>query len=219
MSESETTETGNDPIVRTEAVDVEVVRTESAEDAADDDKGPARSLALRHVAQRQLAAGQDLSTRLVGAATDASVAVTRAPAHVVTEIRSGADLPTALSRTGTSVREAVVGAGQRVRAAVGEYVGSQATLPNALVVGAADVAEAVLRAQGAVASSALVSAFSVASAATGGDDVRETLGKERAALTAKRDIARDDVTASWDRARDEVRGAVRDYDELVAAFS
>ncbi|MCP9272279.1 hypothetical protein [Mycolicibacterium arenosum] len=215
MPETETHE------VRDEVVDVEVgvVRTEDdADDTAHDVKARARSLAIRHLAQRQLSAGQDLSTRLVEAATDASVAVTRAPATVVTEIRSGATLPTAISRSGSSVREAVGTAGQQARAAVGEYVGTQAALPNAVVVGAADIAETVLRAQGAVAATAVNTAFSVAVAATQGGDVRETIGRERAALTAKRETVRGDVTASWDRARDELRGAVRDYDELATAF-
>lgn len=211
MSQTETHE------VRDEVVEVEV-EVVHQDDGADDAKGPSRSLAIRHVAQRQLAAGQGLSTRLVGAATDASVAVTRAPATVITEIRSGATLPTAVSRAGTSVREAVGNAGQHARAAVGDYVGVQAALPNAVVIGAADVAEAVLRAQGAVASTAMHTAFSVAAAATGGGDVRETLDRERAALTAKRDTVRGDVNASWERARDELRGAVRDYDELAEAF-
>ena len=220
MSDTETHE------VRDEVVDVEVEIVRAVDhddddrdhDDDDDATDRARVQAIRHLAQRQLAAGHDLSTRLVGAATDASVAVTRTPATVVTEIRSGATLPTALSRTGTSVRDAVGSAGQRVRAAVGDYVGTQAALPNALVIGSADVAETVLRAQGAVASSALNTAFAVASAATQGGDVRDTFDRERAALTAKRDIVREDVTASLDRARTELRGAVRDYDELVAAF-
>lgn len=210
MSETETHEVRDEVV----DVDVEVVHTEGdAEDV------PTRGLAIRHVVQRQLSAGQHLSTRLVDVATDASVAVTRAPATVMAEIRCGSTLPTAITRTGTSVREAVGAAGQQARAAVGEYVGAQATLPSAVVVGAADVAEAVLRAQGAVTSTALNTAFSVAAAAAQGGDVRQTIDRERAALTAKRDTVRGDVTASWDRARDELRGAVRDYDELAAAFS
>lgn len=216
MPETETHEVRDDVV----DVEVEVVHSQDdADDTAADARARARSLAIRHLAQRQLSAGQDLSTRLIGAATDASVAVTRVPAGVVTEIRSGATLPTAISRTGTSVREAMGTAGQQARAAVGEYVGTQAALPNAVVVGAADVAETVLRAQGAVASTALNTGFTVALAATQGGDVRETIGRERAALTAKRETVRGDVTASWDRARDEFRGAVRDYDALSMAFS
>lgn len=215
MSETETQEVIRDEVVD---VDVEIVRST---DEHDDNgaEGVKRSLAIRHAAQRQLAAGQDLTTRLIDAVTDASVAVTRAPANTVAELRSGATLPAAIGRTGTSVRAAVGAAGGSARSAVGEYVSAQAVLPNAVVIGAADVAEAVLRAQGAIASSALTTAFTVAATATGGGDVRSAFDRERAALTAERDTARGDINASWDRARDEVRGAVRDYDELVAAFS
>jgi hypothetical protein len=110
-----------------------------------DDEAQPRNLAIRHVLDRQITAGQDLGTRLIDAATDASVAVTRAPASVVLEIRGGATLPDALTRSGAALRESVGAAGQQARAAIGEYVGTRAALPNAIVVGAADVAEAVLR--------------------------------------------------------------------------
>jgi hypothetical protein len=53
-------------------------------------------------------------------------------------IRGGAMLPTALANTGTAVRGVVTDVGGRVRTAVGGYVGTQATLPNAVVIGAAD---------------------------------------------------------------------------------
>lgn len=171
------------------------VRNEVADDDAE-----ARSLVVRHAARRQLAAGQDLSTRLVGAATDASIAMTRSPATVITEIRGGATLPAALGRTGTSVRVAVGAAGDSARSAVGDYVNAQAALPNAVVIGAVDVAESVLRAQGALATSALTTVFTIAATATGGDDVRSAFDRERVVLTAQRDTARNDVTASWDRA-------------------
>ena len=110
-----------------------------------EDEVHARNLAIRHVLDRQITAGQDLGSRLIDAATDASVAVTRAPATVVLEIRAGATLPDALNRSGSTLRESVGTAGQQARAAIGDYVGTQAALPNAIVVGAADVAEAVLR--------------------------------------------------------------------------
>jgi hypothetical protein len=142
-----------------------------------------RDIVLRHVLERQLVAGQGLSAQIVDAATDVTVAVVHAPAVVIDEIRGGATLPTALARTGASVRDVVSGAGDRVRIAVGGYVGSQATLPNAVVMGAADVAEAVARAQGTV---------------TAND-------------------ARDRIDESLRRARDEIRGAMEGYDELVDA--
>src|SRR4051812_25939402 len=149
-------------------VTTEVVRTEEVE-APESTRG----IVIRHVLQRQLVAGQGLSTQLVDAATDVSVAVAHAPATVISEIRGGATLPTAFTRTGTSVRDVVTEAGGRVRTAVGEYVGQQATLPNAVVVGAADVAETVARAQGAVTASAFNAAFAVATVATQGGDVRD----------------------------------------------
>lgn len=214
-------------VVREEVVEVTVLPVRADDDHDDDDDDDDHdddddddefALAVRRLALRQLDAGQDLSIRLVDAATDASVAITRVPATVVAEIRSGADLPTAVTRTGTSVRGAVGEAGQRARAAIGNYVGTQATLPNAVVVGAADVAEAVLRAQRTVTTSALTTAFSVATAATLGDDVRAAFDRERAALSVATGTARGDVTATWDRAAEEIRGAVRDYDDVVAAF-
>lgn len=199
----------------TEVTVVEVVRTE------DDDVEPesTRSIVIRHVLERQLVAGQGLSSVLVDAATDVSVALAQAPAGVVGEIRGGATLPVAFARTGTSVREVVTGAGGRVRGAVGEYVGNQATLPNAVVVGAADVAETVLRAQGTVTASALNAAFTLATSATQGGDVREVFGRERSEVGAVADAARDRIGESVSRARDEIRSRIKDYDALVEAFS
>src|SRR5882757_9518593 len=121
----------------TEVTVVEVARTDEDRAENDDDVEPesTRSIVIRHVLERQLVAGHGLSSELVDAATDVTVALAQAPAGVVGEIRGGATLPTAFARTGTSVREVVTGAGGRVRSAVGEYVGNQATLPNAVVVG------------------------------------------------------------------------------------
>jgi hypothetical protein len=157
------------------------------------------------VLERQLVAGQGLSGELVDAATDVSVALAKAPAGVISEIRGGATLPAAFVRTGTSVREVATGAGERVRSAVGEYVGNQATLPNAVIVGAADVAETVLRAQGTVASSALNAAFTLATSATQGGDVRDVFNRERSEVGAVADAARERIGESVDRARDEIR--------------
>lgn len=180
---------------------------------------PTRSLVIRQVLHRQLEAGQGLSAQLVDAATDVSVAVAHAPATVIDEIRGGATLPTALANTGTSVRGVVTDVGGRVRTAVGGYVGTQATLPNAVVVGAADVAESVVRAQGTVTASALSAAFSLASVAAQGGDVREAFGRERSELGATADTARDRIGESVSRAREEIRAAIKDYDELAGAFS
>ncbi len=178
-----------------------------------------RSIVIRQVLHRQLVAGQDLSAQLVDAATDVSVAVARAPATVVDEIRCGAMLPTALANTGTAVRGVVTDVGGRVRTAVGGYVGSQATLPNAVVIGAADVAESVVRAQGTVTASALNAAFTLASVAVQGGDVREAFGRERTEVGATAYAARDRIGESVSRAREEIRAGIKDYDELAEALS
>jgi hypothetical protein len=195
-------------------VTAEVVHTE--------DEGPVapestRGIVIRHVLERQLVAGQGLSTQLVDAATDVTVAVAHAPATVVGEIRGGATLPTALARTGTSVRDVVTEAGGRVRTAVGQYVGDQATLPNAVVVGASDVVETAARAQGTVAASAVSAAFALATVASRGGDVRDAFSRERHDVGAAADAARDLIGESVNRARDEIRCSIRDYDALADA--
>jgi len=58
------------------------------------------------VLERQLDAGQDLSTHLIEATTDAAVAVVESPAKVIAAIRSGATLPAALGETNEAVQEA-----------------------------------------------------------------------------------------------------------------
>jgi hypothetical protein len=204
-------------MVRSEPTEVAVVEVIQTEDDDVDEPESTRSIVIRHVLERQLVAGQSLSGQLVGAATDVTVAVAHAPADVIGEIRGGATLPTALARTGTSVRGVVTDAGGRVRTAVGGYVEAQATLPNAVVVGAADVAETVARAQGTVAASALNAAFALATVATQGGDVREAFGRERRELGETAGSARTKVGESVSRARDEIRGSIKDYDELVEA--
>jgi hypothetical protein len=200
----------------TEVTVVEVVNTE--DDRAEIDGGEpesTRSIVIRHVLERQLVAGQGLSSELVDAATDVTVALAQAPAGVIGEIRGGATLPTAFAHTGTSVREVVTGAGGRVRSAVGEYVGNQATLPNAVVVGAADVAETVVRAQGTVTASALNAAFTLATSATQGGDLREVFSRERHEVGAVAGAARGRIGESVSRARDEIRSRINDYDALT----
>jgi hypothetical protein len=194
--------------VREEPVDVtaEVVRPDDA-DIVDDRR--VRSLAVRHVLERQLVVGNALGVQLVDAATDVSAAVAHTPASVVDEIRGGATLPTALANTGTSLRGVVYDVGGRVRTAVGGYVGAQAALPNAVVVGTADVAESLVRAQGTVTASALNAAFTLASTATQGGDVREAFGRERVEVGASVDAARQRVEESVSRARAELRTATR----------
>lgn len=181
--------------------------------------GSTRGVVIRHVIERQLTAGHGLSAQLVDAATEVSVAVAHAPATVVGEIRGGATLPAALSHGGGEVRGAVSNAGNRVRSAIGGYVGNQATLPSAVVVGAFDVAETALRAQGTVAASAVDAAFTVATAAARGDDVRDLIAGERREIGAKAAAVRVEVGDSVDRARQEIRAAVMEYDVAVEAFS
>ena len=108
------------------------------------------------VLERQLDAGQDLSTHLIEATTDAAVAVAESPAKVIAAIRSGATLPAAIGETNEAVQEAVLMAGSRIRTAVGAYVNQQAPLPNAVIVGAAEVAAATVRGQGELVSLSLI---------------------------------------------------------------
>jgi hypothetical protein len=129
-----------------------------------------------------------------------------------------ATLPAALAHTRTEVRGVMAGTGTRVRTTIGEYVGNQATLPNAAVVRAAGVAEAVLRAQGNVAASAIDSAFIVAMIAARGGNVRDALTRERRNVAARADAAREDIAGPLERAAEEIRGAT-DYDEYLEAFT
>jgi hypothetical protein len=174
---------------------------------------------IRHVLERQLDAGHGLGAHLMGASTDLSVSLAHTPSAVVDEIRSGATLPTALAQSGAELRGILSTTGTRMRYAVGEYVGTQATLPNAVVVGAADVAEAVLRAQGTVAATAVDSAFAVATTAARRGDVADALNRGRREIAAGTDAARTDVVGAWRRAAAEIRGAVTDDDDYFEALS
>lgn len=182
-----------------------------ATDSEPTDSQPSRGLAIRHVLEHQLVAGNAVGTQLVDALTDVSAELVRSPAAVVDEIRGGATLPTALARTGTSLREVVYDAGGRLRTAVGGYVVEQAALPNAVAVGTADVAEAIVRAQGNVTTSALNAAFALAATATQGGDVRDAFGREREEVGAAVDEARNRVGAALRRAQDELGAAMKDY--------
>src|ERR1700712_3526372 len=145
--------------------------------------------ALRDAVERQLIAGQSLGAQLIGAATDASVALVHAPITAVDEIRGGARLPAALTRAGRETRAGVIAAGERLRTAVGEDAGTRAPLPHAVVVGAAEVAQAVLRAQGTVTASAVDAVFALATAAARGD-VQTTASRERYEVLAQADGVR-----------------------------
>lgn len=152
---------------------------------------PTRALVIRHVLERQLGAGHGLGAELVGASTEFSASMVHAPAAVVDEIRSGATLPAALANTGAEVRQIAASTGTRMRSAIGEYVGNQATLPNAVVVGAA----------------------------VRGGDVTDAMTRGRRDIADRTRAARTDVVGAWDRAADEIRGAVTDDDEYLEALS
>lgn len=178
-----------------------------ADDDEDDEK-PQTTLAIRHVLERQIVAGRGLSNELVGAATDAAVALVEAPAIVVNAIHGGASLPDAFGQTGTAVQEAFVDAGDRIRTAVGYYVNSQATLPHAVIKGAAEVAGSVVRAQGEVTRTAVDSALNVAAAATNGGHVRDTFASEWDEVSATAGSTRGDINQAISAAREGIREAV-----------
>lgn len=171
----------------------------------------AESDAGRHagdVLERQLDAGQDLSTHLIEATTDAAVAVVESPAKVIAAIRSGATLPAALGETNEAVQEAVLMAGSRIRTAVGAFVNQQAPLPNAVIVGAAEVAAATVRGQGELVSSAVDGVFEVAVTVGRRGDVRDVIDREWSEFNATAVSVREAVEARIAVARRSIRDAV-----------
>ncbi|MDO3399656.1 hypothetical protein QWI29_06390 [Mycolicibacterium neoaurum] len=160
------------------------------------------------VLERQLDAGQDLSTHLIEATTDAAVAVVESPAKVIAAIRSGATLPAALGETNEAVQEAVLMAGSRIRTAVGAYVNQQAPLPNAVIVGAAEVAAATVRGQGELVSSAVDGVFEVAVTVGRRGDVRDVIDREWSEFNATAVSVREAVEARIAVARRSIRDAV-----------
>lgn len=167
-----------------------------------------RAVALRAALERQLDAGQGLSEELLGATTDAGVAIVESPAKVIAAVRSGATLPAALGETGDAVQDCVAAAGSRIRTAVGDYVGRQAVLPNAVIVGAAEVTGALVRAQGELASTAVDGAFAVATTATRRGDVRDAIDREWSEFNATAVELRDAVEARASVARQSIRDAI-----------
>ena len=165
------------------------------------------ALAVRHVIGRQLVAGQELSTELFDAATEVGVALVEAPAKVLDAIGGGATLPAAFSQTGENVQEIFADAGGRIRSAIGDYVTGRAVFPSAVLSGAAEVAGVTVRAQGEVASKAVNAAFAVATVATRGGDVRDTLDIEVRELGSSARAARDRVVGSVSAARQTIRDA------------
>ncbi|WP_431231978.1 hypothetical protein ACQ856_21070 [Mycolicibacterium psychrotolerans] len=188
--------------------------------AADEQPHEQTTIVIRHVLERQIAAGQALSSQLLDAATDVTTAIAHAPAAFAGAIQDGETIAAAWERTGTGVQDVVDDARGRLRAAVVSYVGHQATLPVAVLGYAGEVAGSVASAQGTLAGSALDGAFAVATAATQGDDVRAALGRNIDELRATATAARGDVNESLKRAGREVREAVGgDLEPLVAAIT
>lgn len=188
--------------------------------AADEQPHERTTIVIRHVLERQIAAGQALSSQLLDAATDVTTAIAHAPAAFAGAIQDGETIAAAWERTGTGVQDVVDDARGRLRAAVVSYVGHQATLPVAVLGYAGEVAGSVASAQGTLAGSALDGAFAVAAAATQGDDVRAALGRNIEELRATATAARGDVNESVKRAGREVREAVGgELEPLVAAIT
>jgi hypothetical protein len=163
---------------------------------------------IREVLERQLLAGQGLTGQLLDTATELGAAIAEAPARLIAEVRDGATLPNALGETGSALQATLVLAGDRIRSTLGGYLGGQATLPNAVIVGAAEVAVCLVRAQGNVTASAVDAAFTVATVATQGGDVRDAIDREWRELTESASSARGDVAQTFDAAREGVRQAV-----------
>lgn len=201
MAEADT-RTAASEITRDEPVDVttEVV-------GIGDTVTTKRTLAIRQVLTRQLDAGQGLTGELLGAATDISALLAHSPATVISEIEDGASLPEALSTTRDGLSDDLNAAGNRIRGAVGRYVAGQAVLPNSVISGGSDVAEAVLRARGSVLDAAVGAAFSLARIAAEGGDVREGYSRERSQVADRVGAARSEVEAAVDRARREITDA------------
>jgi len=168
------------------------------------------NIVIRQVLERQIGAGQALSNQLVDATTDLATAIATAPGTFAGAVREGETLATAFSRTGTAVQDVAVDTGQRIRSAVSGYVGHQATLPIAVINGAAEVAGSVAQAQGTVTGSAMDTMFALATAAAKGGDVREALALNLCGVSATATAARGDVGESFRRARQDLRDAVGD---------
>ncbi|AKK27994.1 hypothetical protein [Mycobacterium sp. EPa45] len=186
----------------------------------DEQPEPRTKIAIRHILERQIAAGQALGGQLIDAATLVTTAVAHAPATFAGVIQDGDTIAAAWERTGTGVQDVVGEARGRLRTALVSYVGHQATLPVAALGYAGEVAASVASAQGTVAGSALDGVFGVATAATRGDDVRAALSRNIEALRATAVAARGDVNESVKRAGQEVRDAVGgELQPLVAAIT
>lgn len=179
-----------------------------AEDETTEDSEPEATPVIREVIERQLEAGRNLSDELIVAVTDATAAVVESPVRVVTAVREGATLPTAIDQAGETLQNEMSATGSRIRSAVGEYVGHQATLPNAVITGVAGVAGSVIRGQGAVTGSGVHGIMTVATEAARAGDVRSTFTQEWRDTAEVAKSARADVADAWAAARQGIREAV-----------
>jgi hypothetical protein len=204
MTDTESTEMAADP-ADVELVELEADGGDSSEDTVAEARAP---LPIRAVLERQLVAGQTLSSELIDAASDLTAAIAEAPAALVNAVRGGATLPAAFTHSTSGLHNVAADAGDRMRAALGEYVSGQANLPNAVIGGAAEVTASLVRAQGSVAGSAVDAAFAVAAVAAHGGELRDALDREWRELSAAASSARENVNHTFDVARQSVRQAV-----------
>lgn len=210
-----TDDTRSEPAAEAET-DTHLVAAEADTQPAE----PRMNIVIRQVLERQIAAGQALSSQLLDAATEVTTAVLHAPATFAVAIQDGETIATAWSRAGSTVHGVADEAGSRARAAVTSYVGHQATLPVAVLGCAGEIAGALASAQGTVAGSALDGVFAVATAASAGENVRQALGRHLADLRSTAAAAGGDLNDSVKQAGLEVRQALGgDLEPLVAAIT
>ncbi|KAA0108373.1 hypothetical protein [Mycolicibacterium sp. P1-5] len=106
------------------------IESERVDAVLNADEQPQRrtNIVLRHIIERQIAAGQAVGSQLIDAATDITTAIAHAPATFAGAIQDGDTIATAWERAGAGVQDVVDETRSRLRAAVVSYVGHQATL-------------------------------------------------------------------------------------------
>ncbi|TGD88305.1 hypothetical protein BayCH28_11145 [Mycolicibacterium sp. CH28] len=217
MSESTTVGASDSETVSAVTIDDEILPGEGTDEVRPE---PRMNIVIRQVLERQLTAGQALSSQLLNAATDVTTAVAHAPATFAAAIQEGDTISSAWTRTGADLHGVADEAGGRARAAVVSYIGHQATLPVAVLGCVGEIAGSLAAAQGTVVGSALDGAFAVAVAATNGENMRQVVGRNIGDVRATAAAARGDLDDSVTRAGLEVRQAVGgDLEPLVAAIT
>ncbi|MDH6245462.1 hypothetical protein [Mycobacterium sp. OTB74] len=197
-----TDDTANGQVIEAELIPVadETIEAEST--------GLAIREVLGDVLERQLDAGHGLSRQLVSATAAAAEAIVESPAKVIAAVRDGATLPVAFSETSAAVQDVIVESGRDIRSAVGEYVGRNAVLPNAVIAGASQVAGSLVRAQGSLTATAVDGAFAVAGTAVQGEDVREAATRRWSEMRTTASTAREAIGEQVTVARQNIRDAV-----------